>query len=632
MRTDEYGVRIDATKFPDDNFRDYVWSLYLSGYITNEELQEPVTLNCSGKNIRSLQGIEFFTGLVSLSCQGNKLTSIDLSANTNLKMLNCSNNQLTELDLSENKLLEELTCSRNKLESLSLTDMDYLRYLDCCQNPLLATAEVIDSWRLAYLDLSYCQALQTLDCNNNDLETLDVTGCTGLKRIDCSYNALEEIDVSSCRETLQYLSFMYNGITSFDARNFPLLETLITAMNPLTSLNVSGCDKLSMLVVFWDLIDQQNMGNLVNSLPVCTAPSGGYFIASPEISFSATGDFVEDNVITDAQIATAASKKWIPLKIEYIDEEPVFAPINGSSKLGDVNFDGNIDVADVVDMISIVLTGRASDEISRELLSGVADMNQDSMFDVSDVVDLVYYVLNGHLPGEETTETFTVGGVSFNMVKVEGGTFTMGATPEQAPYANSNEYPAHEVTLSSYSIGETEVTQALWKAVMGTNPSNYTGDLTCPVEMVSWDECQTFITKLNQMTGKQFRLPTEAEWEYAARGGNKSQGYIYSGSNNRDEVAWATNDFYGHAHPVGTKQPNELGLYDMSGNVFEWVQDYYGQYSSAPQTNPTGPATGSLSVTRGGSFSHNVSSSRVSCRYSDDTTSRWNDQGLRLAL
>ncbi len=182
----------------------------------------------------------------------------------------------------------------------------------------------------------------------------------------------------------------------------------------------------------------------------------------------------------------------------------------------------------------------------------------------------------------------SVKGVTFEMVPVEGGTFTMGAADDDN-YAFNWEKPAHEVTLSSYYIGKTEVTQALWKAVMGSNPSRFKGD-NLPVEQVSWDDCQKFIRRINAATGKQFRLPTEAEWEYAARGGNQSKGYKYSGSNNLDKVAWYGEDWEtGSTHPVGKKQPNELGLYDMSGNVWEWCADWYGDYSSEAQTNPTGP-------------------------------------------
>ena len=235
-------------------------------------------------------------------------------------------------------------------------------------------------------------------------------------------------------------------------------------------------------------------------------------------------------------------------------------------------------------------------------------------------------------PNTGGTQTFTVNGVSFKMVGVEGGTFTMGATSEQGtsdPY--DDEYPTHDVTLSDFAIGETEVTQELWQAVMGSNPSSFSGT-NLPVEEVSWNDCQTFITKLNQLTGKNFRLPTEAEWEYAARGGNKSKGYKYAGSNTLSDVAWYGDNSSSKTHPVQQKQANELGLYDMSGNVYEWCQDWFGGYSSSAQTNPTGPVSGSYRVGRGGSWSGSAKYCRVSLRYDYTPTNYFSYLGLRLAL
>ena len=224
-------------------------------------------------------------------------------------------------------------------------------------------------------------------------------------------------------------------------------------------------------------------------------------------------------------------------------------------------------------------------------------------------------------------QTFTVKGVTFTMIAVEGGTFQMGATSENY----SDERPVHSVTLSDYYIGETEVTQELWQAVMGTNPSYFKGS-NKPVEYVSWNDCYTFIEKLNQLTGKNFRLPTEAEWEYAARGGNKSQGYKYSGSNTIGNVAWYTDNSGGKTHDVKTKQANELGIYDMSGNVWEWCQDRYGSYSSGSQTNPTGPASGSSRVFRGGSWGDSARYCRVSNRDYYNPANRRNTFGFRLIL
>ncbi|MCI7780300.1 MAG: formylglycine-generating enzyme family protein [Bacteroidales bacterium] len=217
------------------------------------------------------------------------------------------------------------------------------------------------------------------------------------------------------------------------------------------------------------------------------------------------------------------------------------------------------------------------------------------------------------------------------MMYVKGGTFIMGATSEQGSDAYGNEKPTHRVTLSNFYIGKYEVTQALWEAVMGSNPSNWKG-ANLPVETVSWDDCQTFIRKMNALTGKNFRLPTEAEWEFAARGGNNSRGYKYAGSNNIGDVAWYDNNSGSKTHVVGTKSPNELGIYDMSGNVWEWCQDWFGSYSSASQTNPTGASSGSGRVLRGGGWSCSARGCRSSGRFSYAPGYRNIYDGLRLVL
>ena len=306
------------------------------------------------------------------------------------------------------------------------------------------------------------------------------------------------------------------------------------------------------------------------------------------------------------------------------------------TEVGDVNCDGFVNVADVSALIQYLLT---QDESPISIIN--ADVSRDGNVNVKDVSTLINYLLTGLWPWQED-QTFTVNGVSFTMKYVEGGTFTMGATAEQGSDAYSDEYPTHQVTLSDYYIGETEVTQALWQAVMGNNPSYFSGNLNRPVDHVFWYDCQEFILKLNNLTGKQFRLPTEAEWEFAARGGNKSKGYKYAGSNTISDVAWYCDNSYAvgssspdyGTHTVATKAPNELGIYDMSGNVREWCQDWYGSYSYDAQSNPLGPILNSYSnrVYRGGGYGDNAEHCRISKRgsMSDGTTSA--DWGMRLVL
>ncbi len=250
------------------------------------------------------------------------------------------------------------------------------------------------------------------------------------------------------------------------------------------------------------------------------------------------------------------------------------------------------------------------------------------------LIVVITSIANGHSKTEQsiiyTRNTAIIKSIVNNMVYVEGGTFTMGCTSEQGSDCDDNEKPAHQVTLSSYQIGKYEVTQAQWEAVMGRKQSSHENCPTCPAEEINLDVVQEFIKKLNAKTGKSFRLPTEAEWEYAARGGKRSKGYKYSGGDDPFDIGWFLFNSKGTTHPVGKKLPNELGLYDMSGNVWEWCQDWYGAYSTQAQRNPFGPSSGVYRLFRGGSWNFERWSMRVSRRLSYSPAIR--GLGFRLAL
>lgn len=217
-----------------------------------------------------------------------------------------------------------------------------------------------------------------------------------------------------------------------------------------------------------------------------------------------------------------------------------------------------------------------------------------------------------------------------DMVLVKGGSFTMGATKEQGPGCDKDEIP-HEVTLDSFYIGKFEVTQKLWESVTGNSPSIHKG-AEYPVENVSWNDCHMFISKLNEKSGRNFRLPTEAEWEYAAKGGQLSKHYKFAGGNNINDVAWCDDNSGSMPHPVGTKLANELGIHDMSGNVWEWCEDLYGSYGKTPCSNPHGPSNGTEHIFRGGSWDYYARFCRVTFRRCAKPDFHFCNLGLRLAL
>lgn len=252
---------------------------------------------------------------------------------------------------------------------------------------------------------------------------------------------------------------------------------------------------------------------------------------------------------------------------------------------------------------------------------------------------LTFHLSSFTLQAQDTVLTIELGdSVWFEMVGVRGGTFTMGSNSARGlKVSYESSQPEHRVTVGDYYVGRHEVTQALWRAVMGANPSHFVGD-SMPVEQVSWEDAQLFCTMLSQLTGRRFRLPTEAEWEYAARGGSLSHNYNFAGSNDRDACAWYCVNSGGCTHRVGQMQPNELGLYDMSGNVAEWCADWMASYSDligadgGTLVNPHGPRTGDSRVLRGGHYNSTSPGCTVYDRGWYLPTGRYEYYGLRLVM
>ena len=303
---------------------------------------------------------------------------------------------------------------------------------------------------------------------------------------------------------------------------------------------------------------------------------------------------------------------------------PIIGTINVSSTpiAADLYVDGKL--VDQTPAMVDLLIGNHKITLRKQ---GYADHEQTITVEEGKVTD-VTATLSEQKVAKATGSAYTetVNGINLKMILVEGGTFAMGSND-----GDSDEQTVHTVTLDSYYIGETEITQAQWRAIMGTNPSLYTGD-NRPVENVSWENAQEFCNKLSELTGKRYILPTEAQWEYAARGGNKSKGYTYSGSNSISEVA--VYDTSSHSN-VKSKLPNELGIYDMSGNVLEWCSDWYESsysfYRYAYTTNPQGSISGSRRVLRGGSWVSMPFCCRVASRDNSFPSDHYSIFGFRVA-
>ena len=486
------------------------------------------TLSVTGKTALKTLNVSNNANMTSLYCQSNALTSLNVSGCTVLKSLNCSNNQLTSLGTLPSNI-EEIFCGNNKFTELTISDLPKLNTLDVSNNTLLysliadrnaltrlyysscpltmfscvrnqltslptmpSSIETIYcgankfttlsiagysnlSWleasgntsltkldchgnALTYLRVSGCTSLETLDCSQNLLasdrfKSYNFSNCPAIKYFDCSNNALETLDVSAC-SNLQTLDCYYNNLTSLNVEGLAKLIRIDCGMNQLSSLSLSGCSALTELVVLGNQIKEVAMTALVASLrTIPESENGALYVLDSES---------EDNVFNDEHISAARAKRWIPYKDA---EELVATP---TYNVGDVNGDGKVNGDDLNTLINILLGKDHDDHGGRDNVDGEGGVDGNDL-------NMLINILLGKvvIPEPLTEETFTVNGVSFKMMPVEGGTFTMGATDEQGSDALSNENPTHHVTLSNFSIGQTEVTQALWQAVMGSNPSRF---------------------------------------------------------------------------------------------------------------------------------------------------------------
>lgn len=324
---------------------------------------------------------------------------------------------------------------------------------------------------------------------------------------------------------------------------------------------------------------------------------------------------VVEDIFVNFKFEGVHTENNILIKSEYTDEW-TFITSNSSWQINS-EFDKTENSDIITELSSAVIM------LVLDCSSSLADDFVKAQSNAKDFIKTLYDAY-GNEPSTPVTppsyDEFTVKGVTFNMIQVNGGSYMMGSNDGDA-----DEQPVHKENVSSFKIGETEVTQALWKAVMGTNPSYFTDNDELPVEGVSWDDCMNFIIELNKLTGKQFRLPTEVEWEYAARGGNQSKNYIYSGSNNIDDVAWYVDNSSSKTHQVKQKKPNELGIYDMSGNVWEWTSDWHSSNYSSSEDR-------SFRVYRGGRYRNTASSCRVANRNDAAAGNSYGGIGLRLVL
>ena len=666
----------DILPIPDANFKTALVSSYDRDgdlEISYDEALRITRIDAPDKGITSVAGIEQMPNVTYINLKNNLLTSIDVSGCSGLQTLNLNNNQLTSLDVSSCNQLTALDCTENAsltviyvkdgfnalsypnfkkdagasyLERnatvIEIADANFRTYImanfDTDGNGYLTANEaaaittiIIDGQTIQSVnELKYMPGLTSLTLSNcAQIDSINLSVNTALQTLNVSGNNLSKIDLSLLT-ALTSVNLSNNSLTALDVSANTQLTTLncsgnaiagpvdISGNTALVSFNTTGNDDINYIYV-WDGFDEADYAQFSKE------NAARYVVKSINLPDAAFRTYIMNNYDTDSNdrlsqleaesiTAISASGKSISsvqgikymTAIETVDlsnNSLTELDLSASSNLTTINVKGN----DGLKMVTVP--------------SGFTK----ALFDAAQYDRQTYIVPAGN------AHVYTVNGVSFTMITVPGGTFTMGATTEQGGDATDAEKPSHQVTLTGFSIGQTEVTQALWVAVMESNPSYLLGN-DLPVDQLSWSECREFLSRLNTLTGLNFRFATEAEWEFAARGGNWSKGYKYSGGDDPDEVAWYSLSRGSHfTHNVATSYPNELGLYDMSGNVIEWCMDWYGNYTDAAQTNPTGAPAGDRHILRGGSWYDSAEKCRVSARTSAKDQ-KYQDIGLRIVL
>lgn len=424
--------------------------------------------------------------------------------------------------------------------------------------------------------------------------------------------------------TYELMLTVSGGIQSSQTQTLTIKYTPIEATVLVDNKRIKGSDGVAManfpigqhsFVVFCDGYEsEEGMVKLKSS-----APSNLQITLSKEAKTALASTMGKE--ATNQNSVNSQNVKFFG-KVVDVNGEPIIGAAikeNGTDNWAITDMEGNffIDAKSPTVTITVLYVGWQSKQV--ELTAGHKEQ---------------ITLIENKKKESETANSISIpvkDGINIEMIKVEAGTFMMGATKEvKEPY--KIELPAHEVLLTEdYYIGKYEVTQALWNVVMDSKHSTNDGDLL-PKNYVSWNDCQEFIEKLNKITGLKFRLPTEAEWEYAARGGKKSKRYLYSGSNNVLDVAWYDGNSSNKRHPVGTKQANELGIFDMGGNVSEWCQDLWGQYQNDSQINPLGSSAGTKHVLRGGNYFFDIRICYLSYRMFAESNYKDAFSGFRLAL